>query len=222
MPNSSEKISTRERILETALMLFVHKGPAGTSMREITKTAGVNLAAVNYHFGSKDGLMSEVFDRHLSKINNARVTMLDAVEASSPYGPPVLESVLEAFIRPFIVCALVSENGSDSFLHLMGRCLSEPPEYFKRHILPHYESLIQRYSTAIANALPNLSREEIFRRLCFVAGALHYALYMRSLDEAFIRPDNPLEGDELVRELIAFATAGMRADRGRNKKHRHY
>ena len=218
MTKLPEKLSTRERIIDTALELFARKGLDGASMREITETAGVNLAAVNYHFGSKDGLMSEVFKRHLSTVNQARIAMLDAVEASTPYGPPVLESILEAFIRPLIVRALVAEKGNDSFLRLMGRCLSEPPEYSKKHILPHFEVLVQRFTAAVSKALPELTREEAFRRFGFVAGALHYALHTRTLDDVFVKPEKPLEAEELVQELIAFAAAGLRARLGKIKK----
>lgn len=211
MSSISEKLPTKERILEVAERLFAERGLDGTSMRDITDAAGVNLASVNYHFGSKDGLIAAVFDRHLTPLNEARMAMLDAVEAAAGDGTPALEPVLEAFIRPAVVCVLAPLGEGAPFLRLMGRCLNEPPTYAEKHVYPHFEKLIARLNTAVARAVPELTREEVFWRMAFLAGALHYALQAWSTSNLPLKPRTPMDPEELVRQLIAFGVAGLRS-----------
>src|SRR5258708_18044674 len=86
---------TRTRILDTAEELFMLHGFEGTSMRLLTSSAGVNLAAVNYHFGSKDALIEALFRRRLDPMNAARLAELERLEkntnARAPYprAPPL-------------------------------------------------------------------------------------------------------------------------------------
>ena len=151
--------------------LFAEKGLDGASTREITDAAGVNLASVNYYFGSKEGLISAVFHRHFNPLNEERLAMLDSVEQAAGNGPPALEAVLEAFIRP----AVTREHNS-RFTLLMGRCMSEPARYVEAHIRPHFESMMQRFDASLARALPDRSRDEIFWKMIFTIGALHHVV----------------------------------------------
>src|SRR6187402_2480935 len=79
-------IATRETLLNAAEQLFSEQGIEGTSVRDITRAAGANLGAINYHFGSKDRLALEVFARCLKPLNCERMARLDALEAG-PQGP---------------------------------------------------------------------------------------------------------------------------------------
>src|SRR5260370_25101598 len=74
---------TRTRILDAAEELFMLHGFEGTSMRLLTSRAGVNLAAVNYHFGSKDALIEALFRRKLDPMNTARIAELDRLESEA-------------------------------------------------------------------------------------------------------------------------------------------
>src|SRR5207248_1431431 len=101
---------TRTRILDAAEELFMLHGFEGTSMRLLTAKAGVNLAAVNYHFGSKDALIEAVFRRRLDPMNVARVAELDTLAATDTvqliagckpedrYDARLLEERLSAFL----------------------------------------------------------------------------------------------------------------------------
>src|SRR5690606_34005678 len=79
--NEIRSSSTREAILDSAEALFARQGHDGTSMRQITSEAGVNLAAVNYHFGSKEALVQAVLKRRLAVLNHERLRLLDELEA---------------------------------------------------------------------------------------------------------------------------------------------
>src|SRR5204863_5155785 len=116
---------TRARILNVAEELFGERGLDRVSIRDITNTARVNLAAINYHFGSKEDLIAAVFERRVVPVNQARLTALDAVEQSAKRHPK-LEDILEAFIRPAVQCSFGTLKGEKAFSKLFGCCLSEP------------------------------------------------------------------------------------------------
>ena len=73
--------STKERILGAAEELFAQHGFAGTSLRQVTSRADVNIAAVNYHFGSKENLVNEVFRRRMDEMNRALAALPDNLKA---------------------------------------------------------------------------------------------------------------------------------------------
>ena len=97
-----ERPDTKTRILDAAEKLFGEKGFDGTSLRDITTEADVNLAAVNYHFQSKDALVRAVIARRVVPVNQRRLELLDACEQAAGAGPLPIEAVLDAFIRPVL------------------------------------------------------------------------------------------------------------------------
>src|SRR5436853_2184562 len=116
---------THSRILDVAEELFSERGFDRVSIRDITNKARVNLAAINYHFGSKEDLIAAVFDRRVLPVNQARLAALDQVEKAGGKKIPKVEDVLEAFIRPAMESALKPSEGGSDFSKLFGRCLSE-------------------------------------------------------------------------------------------------
>src|SRR3954463_6556834 len=102
----TRSIGTRSRILDVAEELFGERGLDRVSFRDITRKAKVNLAAINYHFGSREELISAVFERRVVPVNQARLAALDAVEKSAGKRSPKPEAILEAFIRPALQCSL--------------------------------------------------------------------------------------------------------------------
>src|SRR5437867_6100600 len=93
-------LASKERILDVAERLFAERGFAATSLRNITAEAAVNLAAVHYHFGSKDELIEAVFARRLGPLNRERLRLLEACRAAAGGGSPSVEELLEALIAP--------------------------------------------------------------------------------------------------------------------------
>src|SRR5437667_4242675 len=123
------KPDTKQRILDSAERLFADYGFAGTSLRAIIANAKVNLAAIHYHYRSKEALFDAVILRRLQPINQERLELLDACERSAADGKPTLEQVLEAFLAPaFRVGA--DPNGGQTFVRLIGRLLSEEMTIF--------------------------------------------------------------------------------------------
>lgn len=92
-----ERPDTKTRILDTAEKLFGQNGFEATSLRDITAEAKVNLAAINYHFQSKDSLIDAVIQRRIEPVNRRRLEMLDAA------GPhPSVEQIVESFVVPLL------------------------------------------------------------------------------------------------------------------------
>src|SRR5688572_31795620 len=110
----------RPRILAAAEELFMQHGFEGTSMRLLTAKAGVNLAAVNYHFGSKHALIEAVFRRRLDPMNTERIAALERLENPSP------ENIIRAFVAPSLRLIEDAKGGSRNFSRLLGRTYTEP------------------------------------------------------------------------------------------------
>jgi AcrR family transcriptional regulator len=200
---------TRSRILDVAEELFGELGLDRVSIRDITRKAKVNLAAINYHFGSKEDLIGAVFERRVVPVNEARLAALDAVEKSAGKRIPKLEAILEAFIRPALQASLKASKGGTAFSKLFGRCLSEPSPEVEVLLKRQFEPLVERMDGALRRALPHLSRSDIYWRMKFTYGALHHWL----LTKDKFRPDwvKDVDVETQTQKLISFAAAGFRA-----------
>lgn len=204
---------TRNRILAAAENLFVDRGYAATSLREITAKARVNLAAVNYHFGSKQALVREVFERRLGPLNAARIAYLDRLETAANGRPLKVDSIVEAIVVPALHVSREPLAGGSVFLRLLGRAISEPAS-FVREVLPaHYREVIIRFKEAFTRALPHIPEQELAWRMHFMFGAMSYTLAGNDalqligtckLDGA----DNP---EAIIHRLIPFLAAGLQA-----------
>jgi AcrR family transcriptional regulator len=204
---------TRERILATAERLFTERGYAATSLREITAKAKVNLAAVNYHFGSKEALVREVFVRRLGPLNAVRLEYLERLETAAGGRPLKVERIVEAIVVPALHVSQEPLAGGAAFLRLLGRALSEPAG-FVREILPaHYRPVIVRFKEALSRALPHISEQELAWRMHFMFGAMSYTL--AGNDALQLIGTCKLEGADdaqaIIRRLIPFLAAGLQA-----------
>ena len=204
-----QRRDTRSRILDVAEELFGELGLDRVSIRDITRKAKVNLAAINYHFGSKEDLIAAVFERRVVPVNEARLAALDAVEKSAGKRIPKLEAILEAFIRPALQSSLKASKGGTAFSKLFGRYLSEPSPEVEVLLKRQFEPLVERMDGALRRALPHLSRSDIYWRMKFTYGALHHWL----LTKDKFRPDwvEDVDVETQTQKLISFAAAGFRA-----------
>ena len=197
---------TRGRILDVAEDLFSQQGFDRVSVRAITRKARVNLAAINYHFGSKEDLIAAIFERRLLPVNQERLKALGALQGSRK--SPRIEEILEAFIRPTIECSSGTPGGK-AFSKLFGRCLSEPSPEIEALLKRQFEPLAERFNAAIKRAMPKLSRSEIFWRMKFTFGALHHWHLTKDRFLPTWLDEVDVEGQ--IQKLISFAAAGFRA-----------
>lgn len=205
MQSSRPSFSTRERILGVAEQLFARRGFAGASLRQVTAAAKVNLAAVNYHFGSKESLIEEVFRRRLDELNRRRLTALGAVLENPGH---MLEDVLDAFIRPALEQSMDSAGGA-AFVRVLARAYAEHDERLRRFLSDNYGHVLREFANAFGRLLPQLDKEELYWRLDIVAGALTYA--MADFGVIKRRDDAGEHRERTAQHLIHFAAAGLRA-----------
>jgi len=205
--------ATKQRILDAAESLFMEHGFEATSLRSITAAAGVNLAAVNYHFGSKEELFQAVLTRRLDPMNHARLSLLTRLEAAAAPQPLSCEKILTALFVPALTLARDPERGGKDFLRLLGRAYADPAPFIRQFLSTQYAQMIARFKTAFARALPNLPRKELSWRLHFIMGALSYTLAGTDALK-LIAELNPHETDNdeiLLRRLAPFLLAGLKA-----------
>jgi AcrR family transcriptional regulator len=203
---------TKERILDAAETLFSQNGFSGTSMRSIAREADVNLAAANYHFGSKNGLLEEVFSRRLEPLNQERLRRLDSLETAATEGGTLdLRDLLEAFLGPALQMYDLDKNSSARFMRLLGQMFTTPDAEVRQIFFRQMEVIKNRFLPAFARTRPDLKPEEIFWRLMFTIGALAHTLTMsRDLPDLMGRSSEPVDMREIEARLIPFVLAGWR------------
>ena len=202
--------STRDRIIVAAEELFARTGVARTSLRAITALARVNLAAVNYHFGSKEGLVEEVYRRRLEPLNRARLANLEKLEKRRR--KPTLEEILEAFMSPVASLARDPAQGGPTVMRLLGQTHAEAEAPYKAWFAGEYKRVLDRYHAALCRALPDLPPEDVRWRLQFLVGALTYPVAERQLVELVSGESmNPEDVHQVVHRLLPFVAAGFRA-----------
>ena len=170
-PSSKSSRATRDRLLDAAEQLFSEKGLSGASMRDITQAAGTNLAAVNYHFGSKRELLRAVLEHRLTPINERRLQELDALEADADR-TPTLEDVLRAFIVPTLDPDLAPTS---HFVQIMARLHSSSDPTAHTFLQEVVGPVATRFMAKLRELLPELSPEAVHLRMQFVIGALVHA-----------------------------------------------
>lgn len=201
---------TRTRILRAAELLFIEHGFEATTMRQITGKAGVNLAAINYHFGSKEQLIEEVFRQRLGGLIGQCLERLDRLEESAAGAALRPRQIVEAFFGVALTLAADRDNGGDSFMRLLGRTYPAPPPFVRDFLAREYSAAIPRFKAALFRALPDVPREEILWRFHFMLGAMSYAVsgsdalnMLGGLDDS--------DNEALQARLMSFLLGGLRA-----------
>ena len=203
---------TKERILDAAEFLFARDGFHFASMRAITTEAKANLAAVNYHFGSKEALLEEVLKRRLVPLNAIRQERLESVRdlALSEGRVPEPEEVLEAFIAPTVrFCC--QDPGAENFSTLIGRAIAEPDDTVRNVFIHHIMPLFLLFFSLLQKSLPDLDADTVFWRLHFALGSTTHT--MRLLGKLELMPEGlnrNVDVEKLIEELLAFVTAGVK------------
>ncbi len=192
---------TKTRILDAAEKLFGMNGFEATSLREITAEASVNLAAINYHFQTKDSLIDAIVARRIEPVNRRRLELLDAA------GPQAtLEQILTAFMAPVMQVKAVA------MVPLIGRILSNPDLFVDRVFRKHLAPVSQRFVEALSRVLPELPASEVLWRLHFsVAVMTHTMLWGRVYPKITNGICDITDRDALVDRAVRFVAAGFRA-----------
>ncbi len=202
---------TRTRILDAAEELFMKHGFEGTSMRHLTSTAGVNLAAVNYHFGSKDALIEALFRRRLDPMNIERIAALDKLEREAEGKPLAPEAIIRSFVSTSLRMIEDEQGGGRNFIRLLGRTYTDPSKHIRALIGQLYAPAMERFKVAFGRALQHMPREELTWRLHFMFGTLAYTLAATDTVQliAGCKQEDRYDACLLEERLTSFLVAGL-------------
>lgn len=203
---------TKSRILDAAETLFIDCGYEAMSLRQITSRAEVNLAAVNYHFGSKESLIHSMLSRRLDRLNEERVKLLDRFDQM--LGERLTcEHVLGAMFIPALRLSRDPRVGGKAFLRLLGRAYTDPSAFIRDFLNAHYASVAVRFFDAFQRALPHLPREELGWRLHFAIGALSGVLAGADTESliAEFSQGKSMNDLQLIARLASLMVAALKA-----------
>lgn len=206
----SRSIETRAKIIQAAEKLFAHRSFTAVSMREITREAGVALAAAHYHFGSKEDLFRAVFLQRARDLNKERFELLREADKAADQGVVPLRTVLNALLRPGVRWSF-DAGGRGLFIQFLerGHLDHDSPIYDTLH---HDTSHLKRFVPYFQAVLPELNLEDIFWRLHFSLGALHYTITSLSrLDSLSNDLCNTDSFEETLERIISYVEAGFRS-----------
>lgn len=201
-PLRADSAATRESILDASVKLFSERGYRNTSLRAIADEADVNLAAANYHFGSKAQLLEAAFERCISPINAERMRRLQQLQQST--GSPSVEALVRAFVD--LEFAL---DGNEQLGQFLAHLFAEPKSVSVPLLEKTFAPVVQAYFAALRAALPDVSAEELRWRFHFMIGSMIQLARFRHPLNVFHRGEPPTEGtlragiDQLVRFVVA-------------------
>ncbi|BCL75503.1 hypothetical protein JHS3_12390 [Jeongeupia sp. HS-3] len=211
MAESAKALETSARILDAAEKLFVEHGFHATSMRLITQAAGVNIAAVNYYFGSKDGLFKAVFERRAEPFSQLMLAHLDDAERASEV-PSALQ-IVHSFINAALQMGSEPDKGGQLFVKLLARTFVEPHPALKESMPRRYGEMSRRYIAALGRAMPHLSELELHWRFHFLSSAIFNAFAGNNVLRLFMTQPivNARDPELIARMLLPFVVAGLNA-----------
>ncbi len=203
------QVDTVDRILDAAEALFAERGFSETSVRTITSAAGVNLAAVNYHFGSKKALIQAVFARYLTPLCQGleRATQeLANKSAQLPAVDDILQCLFQTALRE-----LPQVGGSPQrFMQLLGLAYSQAQGHLRHYIVNNYGDYYRQFIALLRDAAPHLDPATFLWRLYFMLGASIFTLSSYDSIQGILREDYQLDSSlEGAIELLVPSLSGL-------------
>jgi AcrR family transcriptional regulator len=207
---------TRERLLDAAEELIAAKGYGRTSLRDVTSAAGANLAAVNYHFGSKAGLAEAVLKRHMVPLNEQRLALLDEelAAARKEQRLPDVDTLVRILMGP-VLRHIRTEAHGQRFVRIFSRLHTDPDETLRNLVMQNIQKILNPFFKAFSQALPHLPRSILFARMVFSFGTMGHAanlLCEGSLGTRAHRHGMPAlpDAENFFEELIGYVSHGMK------------
>jgi AcrR family transcriptional regulator len=211
MATSKADKCTKEKILDSAEKLFSRDGYKGTSMRAITGKAGVNLASVNYHFGSKKALLDAVIKRRLVPLNKIRKRRLEDISrrAQEEGQKADVPAVLRAFIEPTLAF-MDSGSGARDFVAFISRSISDPDNTVRTIFHRYISSIFHMFFEVMCESLPDISKDVLFWRIHFVLGSMYHAVLISGVGFKELEKFN-IDTETLTEYLLEYIVKGITA-----------
>ncbi|CAH0533715.1 hypothetical protein VST7929_01590 [Vibrio stylophorae] len=201
---------TKIHLLQVAEQLFASQGYSATSLRQLTAQAQTNLAAVNYHFGGKKGLIQAVLNRHFVIFIPELQSQLARLEQQQSAS---LDAIFGCFIPAFEAVAAQRPQALAHFIQLIGRGYAESQGHLRRYFTLQFGAVLHQFHALVANACPTVSANTLFLRLHFTLGAAAFTLLSSPALQAI--SENQFQQQLTIRQLlyalIPFLSQGMMA-----------
>lgn len=199
---------TKERLLVVAGELFADRGFDSVSLRMITDRANVNLASVNYHFGSKEELIGAVVDDIVRPVNERRLSLLSLIDYTTQ---DPIRKIIHAFIDPVFD---LSDSGNDDnkYYKLISRCIASRDDRVSSIIIKQFPEVLAQFVSALTKALPSINSNSAHLKIMFMAGALAHSLFHYENLLLISEGRFDLNSTEVLKsELVSFLLTGMNA-----------
>jgi AcrR family transcriptional regulator len=216
-PPASAGERARTNILDAAEELFAREGPSAVTLRSIAAAGDVNVAAVNYYFGSKEKLFEEMFLRRIVPLNEERLVRLKACLAAAD-GKPTLESIVTAYVMPALQLADAASVSARAIVvqYSLGRVLAMPE--VNRMLARYYARVREAFVAALQEAVPHLAPHEMVWRYYWMGGSLMVALAVPSgtveASDSAVASAGLASYGTVSANLIAFLIHGISAPSG--------
>lgn len=204
---------TRQKIIDSALALYAEHGIDGVPVRALTSHAGVNIAAIHYHFGGAEALAEEVFNELSERVNRRRAAVLeDLLSASRQRGQAAqVADIVAAFVEPYFG---QGDNTEGQLLaHFILKHRLSPSPMTERVVKKQFDPMARRYVAALSEAAPQIPADQMFWRYMFMVSAV--VLFVS--DRGKLRRVKRLSGSKAVPDdvdtlraaLVSFVVGGI-------------
>jgi len=201
---------TRDKLVLAAERLFGEHGIDNVSLREINRAAGQrNVAALHYHFGTREALLEAIFERRMAGINRRRVALLDAVEAEGRADS--IRAVVEAMVLPLAEQLDPAADGGN-YVRFLAQAISDPGVDVGGLVRDKFDHGMVRTRQLARRILENLPAEIVDERITLAAAQMVHALADKARRRA-ARPgaERPGETAFFVANLIDSLTGALDA-----------
>jgi AcrR family transcriptional regulator len=205
--------SARTRILDAAERIFAEHGVDAASLRRITREADANIAGVHYYFGSKDGLVLEVYRRLIRPVNQKRLALLAKARLQAEDQPLPLEELVKIFFIPPLLICYQEHCARPHLPRLIGRMFSDAPDLIRKMIDEEFADMKTRFLEEFGLSLGNRPQEELIWKLHFIVGILVNTMLAADFPPLNLLGHHPAEHPtKSLRQILSFALAGLKQD----------
>lgn len=204
---------TSASIIKAAEILFAEQGFAETTVRQITSKADVNLAAINYHFGSKKGLIQAVAEKFLTPLCTELTSMLEQRQSSTDAGQVTLDELLEILMRTLLVVNRDNVNALAVFMRLLELSYMQNQEELREFLVARYQDTLQPFILLLREDAAPMEDDEFFWRLHFLLGSITFTLSnFQTLHTIEKREyQSGAEVEKILHRMIPVLSAGLQA-----------
>lgn len=204
---------TVDRILDAAEVLFAERGFSETSLRMITSKANVNLAAVNYHFGSKNALIQAVFSRFLSPFSLSLESELKRISEKHTDKPIDIETLMGIVTSCIVSVPTQNKAGVSVFMRLLGLAYTQSQGHLRKYLEQEYSRAFKLFMKHVREATPELSQVDRFWRIQFMLGTTAFTMSSIEALSGILANELDVQSstEDVLKRLVPFLAAGLQA-----------